>query len=124
MREDFDGSKQFARALIDMIEIEGELEKKRKELTLRSDFNIGDAFRMFGGLDNKNKIGIDCDDLYFSITQTLDVTVSKDEVFIMFYKMDKNGNGIIDYNSFADCITPRSYEYKILLESRGCFYGS
>ena len=42
----------------------------------------------------------------------------------MFYKIDKNGNGIIDYNSFANCFTPRAYEYKILIESRGCFYGS
>jgi Ca2+-binding EF-hand superfamily protein len=109
---------------MDMTEIEGELENKRRQLALRSDFNLGDVFRMFGGLDNKNKIGIDCDDLYYTITQILDVTITKDEVFIIFYKIDKNGNGIIDYNSFADCFTPRAYEYKILIESRGCFYGS
>ena len=73
-----------------MAEIEGELEDKKRQLALRSDFNLGDVFRMFGGLDNKNKIGIDCDDLYYTITQILDVTITKDEVFIMFYKIDKN----------------------------------
>ena len=75
---------------MDMAEIEGELEDKKRQLALRSDFNLGDVFRMFGGLDNKNKIGIDCDDLYNTITQILDVTITKDEVFIIFYKIDKN----------------------------------
>ncbi len=91
---------------------------------MRSDSNLGDAFRIFGGLYNKNKIGIDCDDHYCTITQILEVIITKDEVIIMFYKIYKNGNGIVDYNSFANCFTPRAYEYKILIESRGCFYGS
>jgi len=30
VREDFDGAKEFARALMDMTEIEGELENKRR----------------------------------------------------------------------------------------------
>ena len=41
----------------------------------------------------------------------------------MFYKLDKDGSGFIDYNKFADCFMPRSNEYKVLLESRGGFYG-
>jgi hypothetical protein len=36
-----------------MTEIEGELEKKRRELALRSDFNLCDVFKMFGGLRNR-----------------------------------------------------------------------
>ena len=63
VREDFEGSKELARALLDMTEIEGELEKKRRELVLRSDFNLCDVFKMFGGLA-KGKHGIDVDDLY------------------------------------------------------------
>lgn len=63
IREDFTGAAEFARALFDMSEIEGQLEKKRRELVLRSDFNLCDAFKMFGGLTG-SKRGIDCDDLY------------------------------------------------------------
>jgi hypothetical protein len=33
-----------------MCEIEGVLEKKRRDLVLKSDFNLCDIFKMFGGL--------------------------------------------------------------------------
>lgn len=105
-----------------MTEIEGELEKKRRELVLRSDFNLGDIFKMFGGL-SKGKHGIDVDDLFYTVTENLDLTVTKDEVFIMFYKLNRSGNGLINYEEFTDCFTPRSHEYQTLLQSRGGFYG-
>jgi hypothetical protein len=71
-----------------MTEIEGDLEKKRRELVLRSDFNLCDVFKMFGGL-SKGKHGVDVDDLYGTIMHNLDLTITKDEVFIMFYKLNK-----------------------------------
>ena len=46
------GAKEFARALLDMTEVEGECEKKRRELVLQADFNLCDIFKMFGGLNN------------------------------------------------------------------------
>ena len=49
IKEEFDGAKEFAQALHDICEIEGKLEKKRRELALRSDFNLCDVFKMFGG---------------------------------------------------------------------------
>ena len=58
-----------------MTEVEGELEKKRRELVLRSDFNLCDVFKMFGGL-SKGKRGIDCDDLYNTITKNLELTIT------------------------------------------------
>ena len=67
MTEDFKGAKEFARALLDMTEIEGDLEKKRCTLCLRSDFNLGDCFKMFGGLSH-GKMGVDTDELYGAIT--------------------------------------------------------
>ena len=42
----------------------------------------------------------------------------------MFYKLNKAGNGLISYEEFTDCFTPRSHEYQVLLNSRGGFYGS
>ena len=105
-----------------MTEIEGELEKKRRELVLRSDFNLCDVFKMVGGL-SRGKWGVDVDDLYGTITSNLNMTITKDEVFIMFYKLSKNGDSLINYNEFSDCFTPRSKEYAVILNSRGGFYG-
>ena len=106
-----------------MTEVEGELEKKRRELVLRSDFNMCDVFKMFGGL-SKGKRGIDCDDLFGTITENLDLTITKDEVFIMFYKLNEGGDGLISYDEFSNCFTPRSQEYQVLLNTRGGFYGA
>ena len=50
--------------------------------------------------------------------------MTKDECFIMFYKLNIAGNGLISYDEFCDCFTPRSHEYQVLLKSRGGFYGS
>ena len=105
-----------------MAEIDGVLEKKRRELALRSDFNMCDVFKMSGGL-SKGTQGIDCDDLYHTITQNLELTVTKDEVFILFYKLDKDGDGLINYEEMTQCFMPRAYEYSVLLQSRGGFYG-
>ena len=123
IKEDFGGAKEFARALLDMTEIEGELEKKRREVVLRSDFNLADIFRMFGGL-SKGKRGVDCDYLYDTTVRNLELTITKDEVFIMFYKLNTAGNGLISYDEFADGFMPRSQEYKMLLQTRGSFYGT
>ena len=79
---------------------------------------------MFGGLSHAGKRGIDCDDLYHTITKNLELTITKDEVFIMFYKLDKDGDGMISYEEMSDCFKPRAHEYAMLLESRGGFYGS
>ena len=58
----FPKSKEFAEALCDICNLEGILEKSRRDLALRSDFNIFDMYRMFI-LNKVNKIGADCDDV-------------------------------------------------------------
>ena len=90
------------------------MEKKRRELVLRSDFNLCDVFKMFRGLQG-GKRGIDCDDLYFTVIENLELTVTKDEVFILFYKLDKDGDGLISYDEFSNCFMPRAHEYAVLL---------
>lgn len=42
----------------------------------------------------------------------------------MFYKLDKDGDGLISYDEMSDCFKPRAHEYAMLLESRGGFYGT
>lgn len=106
-----------------MSEIEGQLEQKRRELALRSDFNMCDAYKMFTQLDARKR-GIDPDDLYATMARNLELTITKDEVFIIFYKLDKDGDGVLNYSEICDCFVPRENEYAVLINSRGGFYGS
>lgn len=79
-----------------MCEIEGQLEKKRRELSLRSDFNMCDIYKMLINL-KEGKRGVDCDDLFYAISVNLELVITKDEVFIIFYKLDKDGDGFLNY---------------------------
>ena len=99
------------------------MEQKRRELALRSDFNMCDVYKMFTQLD-ASKRGIDCDDLYSTMVHNLQLTITKDEVFIIFYKLDKDGDGVLSYSEVCDCFVPRENEYAVLINSRGGFYGA
>jgi Ca2+-binding EF-hand superfamily protein len=105
-----------------MCVLEGQLEKKRRDLALRTDFNLCDTYKLFLNLQ-MGKPGIDCDDVYAAITQNLEVDISKDEVFIIFYKVDKDGDGYWSYDELQQAFVPRENEYAILVNSRGGFYG-
>ena len=89
-----------------MSEIEGISERKRVELVQRSDFNLKDAFKMFGGMSG-GKYGINCDDLYQTITCNLRLSISKDELFILFYALDKDSDGLISFEELSNYFTPR-----------------
>ena len=119
----YHGARDFAQAFCDMAEVEGTLEQKRRELALRSDFNMCDAYKMFTQLDT-NKRGVDCDDLYATIVDNLRLTITKDEVFIIFYKLDKDGDGLLSYSEICYCFVPREQEYAVLINARGGFYGA
>ena len=40
----------------------------------------------------------------------------------MFYKLDNDGDGIVDYMEMSNCFMPRSHEYAHLVQTRGGFY--
>ena len=69
------------------------------------------------------KPGIDCDDVFATITENLQIEISKDEVFIIFYKVDKDGDGQWSYDELQQAFVPRENEYAKLVNSRGGFYG-
>lgn len=62
--------------------------------------------------------------MYATIVHNLQLTVTKDEVFIIFYKLDRDGDGFLNYNEITDCFVPRQNEYAKLINSRGGFYGA
>ena len=120
--DEFTGGLDLAKALCEMCELEGQLEQKRRELALRSDFNMCDVFKMLTQL-KAGKRGADCDDLYATMVHNLELVITRDEVFILFYKLDKDGDGVLSYSEVCDCFVPREEEYAALINSRGGFYG-
>ena len=82
-----------------------------------------DVYKMFTQLQ-PGKRGIDCDDLYATLVHNLELTITKDEVFIIFYKLDKDGDGLLSYSEICDCFVPRENEYAVMVNARGGFYGS
>ncbi len=90
-------ARDFAQAICDMAELEGQLEQKRRNLCLRSDFNMCDVYKLLVRL-RMDKRGVDCDDLYYALVDNLGLTITKDEVFIIFYKLDKDGDGVLNFS--------------------------
>ena len=80
---------------------------------MRSDFNLVDAFNLFNSV-KKHKRGIDCDDLYYVLKEILGLSISHDEVFILFYKLDKDNDGFISYSEFSESFIPKQQEYAVL----------
>ena len=96
--------------------LERELESAKIDLAIKSDFNVGDAFRMFdvkhfreisqehlaeGLRDNLKFADFDCDDIY-----------------IFFKKIDTADRGLIKFNQFSEAILPYSVEYSALVNNR------
>lgn len=95
----------MSQAFCDLCELEGSLEKRRRELALRSDFNMCDVYKLLTNLQPGK--GVDCDDLYAALAENLELVITKDEVFIIFYKLDRDGDGVLNYGEVCECFLPR-----------------
>lgn len=71
-----------------------------------------------------NKQGIDCDDVFFTLKTNLEIDITIDEVFIIFYKVDQDSDGYWCFEELSNTLKPREKEYDEILKSRGGFYGS
>ncbi len=50
--------------------------------------------------------------------------MTKDEIFILFYKLDRDGDGYVTYGDMGKAFVPKAqHEYKVLVESRGAYHG-
>ena len=78
-----------------MCDTQGSLEKVRRELAIQSDFNICDSWNMFTRL-NKHSKGVDAEDLFFTAVHNLEMEITKDEIFMIFFSLDRDGDGKLD----------------------------
>jgi hypothetical protein len=122
VRKEFAQEVDFSTCICDMCHTEGTLEKVRRELAIQSDFNICDSWNMFTRL-NKNKTGIDAEDLFYTAVNNLGMEITKDEIFMIFFSLDRDGDGMLDQVEITDCFMPKEMSYAKILNSRGGLYG-
>lgn len=82
-----------------------------------------DFYKMFVNL-RMEKRGVDCDDVYSTMRDCLELPITKDEVFIVFYRGDKDEDSYWSYSELRELVCPRDYQYQTLFESRPAFYGA
>ena len=101
---------------------ERELESAKIELSLKSDFNMLDAFRM---LDFRNIGAFTPADLIESLNRFLGFSeFNTDDVFLFFKKVDKSGRQKINVAEFSNAFLPFSREYASLVTDRSDYYSS
>jgi hypothetical protein len=44
-------------------------------------------------------------------------------VFILFYKLDRDGDGFINYTELSKAFIPHQHEYAVLIQSRPAYFG-
>lgn len=96
-----------------MIFLERELESARIEVSLKNDFNLLDAFKMF---DARAVANISVKDVTLSLKDSLGVTnFNNDDLYLIFRRFDLNEDGKLNLKEFISMIMPTSKEYAALL---------
>ena len=105
-----------------MIFLERELESAKIELTLKNDFNLLDAFKMF---DTRSVANISVQDVTLSLRDILGLTnFNNDDLYLIFRRFDLNEDGKLNLKEFSSIMMPTSREYAALLSDRPEIYMS
>jgi len=105
---------KLASTFKEQINIERELESVKQELSLKSDFNLLDAFRFFDKQGN-GKVNS------YEFEETLKdfgVFPVRDEVYLFIRRYDRDGDGKLRYSEFCDAFMPVKAEYASILNGR------
>jgi hypothetical protein len=91
------------------------LEKAKIDLTLRTDFNLIDAFRIF---DPEGKGWINPHELKQALT-LFHIYANLDELHLYFARYDKDDDGKLRYTEFCDSFLPNDAFHASLLVKKG-----
>jgi len=110
----------LVRTIKQQVNIDRDIEEIKKQLALKVDFNLLDAFRIF---DNKGRGYINKLELELSLND-LGLFPSKDEIYLLFKRMDKDNDGLLRYSEFCKSMLPQSSEYASIMNNRNPRYSS
>ena len=110
---DYDKNK-FIDFLKKMMNYESELERMKINLSLKNDFNVEDAFRVFE-LNGRGYLTVE--DLEFGLN-SLEVYPSSKDLRLLMKRFDLNKNGFLNYADFFDILVPFEKDYRCMVENR------
>ena len=96
------------------MEIEGEIERVKIDLSLNPDFNCEDAFRIF---ELNGRGFLDKDDLKYGLN-LLNIYPTDHELRLLMKRFDLQKQGGINYADFFDIVVPFEKEYRTTVEDR------
>ena len=105
---------QFNDFLIKLMEIEGEIEQMKIELSSNQDFNCEDAFRIFE-LDGKDFL--DKEDLKYGLN-LLNIYPTEHDLKLLIKRFDLQKIGVITFEDFFDLIVPFEKMFRTNVEKR------
>lgn len=98
----------------DQLELERRLERIKIDLSLRTDYNLIDAFRLF---DNEGKGWINPQEVKEGL-KIFNVFANEDELQLLFYRYDKDQDGKLRYSEFCDSFLPTDPFHASLLAKK------
>ena len=88
--------------LREQLDLEKRLERAKIDLSLRTDFNLIDAFRVF---DTEGKGWISSEEIINGL-QAFEQFVTPEEVYLYLQRYDKDEDGKLRYSEFCDSFLP------------------
>ena len=104
----------FINYLKECINIEIKIEKAKIDLSLKSDFNVEDAFKIF---EINNRKFISDADLIYGLN-AFGIYPSKKDIQLIKKRLNVNKNKNILYSDFFDLIVPFQKDYRDMIEKR------
>jgi hypothetical protein len=103
-----------------MIQVELDSEKNKQNLSLKSDFNMSDAFRLFDKYNNGFLYKVDLEEGL----NKLAVYPTRTELNLLFRRYDSNGDGKLRYSEFTEMFMPKDRTYAEHLNNKRANYGA
>lgn len=85
------------------LELEKRLERAKVDLSLRTDFNLIDSFRIF---DSHGKGWVSPEEVRAGLADVFNVAVSTKEMHLYMCRYDKDKDGRLKYSEFCDSFLP------------------
>eukprot|EP00825_Cyclidium_porcatum_P037438 TRINITY_DN4131_c0_g2_i1.p1 TRINITY_DN4131_c0_g2~~TRINITY_DN4131_c0_g2_i1.p1 ORF type:complete len:464 (+),score=64.82 TRINITY_DN4131_c0_g2_i1:336-1727(+) len=104
----------LVQALKSQISISREIDDLKKELAIRKDFNLFDAFKVF----DKNSRGYLTKFETEQVLNSMQIYPTDEQMYLLFKKMDKDQDGFLTYAEFCSAILPQNQTYQEIINAR------
>ena len=104
----------IARILKEIINIDRDIESIKQMLSLKTDFNLEDCFRLFDVRDHSS-LNLRAVEETFTFFQ---IYPRREELQMLMLHFDKDADGELNWNEFSKIFLPRDKNYSSLLSKR------